>query len=81
MKKMILKSVHDKAVRLVEGGHVEVDGLTVRAIKVPIHYSPCAICEMDSLCYKSEVSEMAYVCKEVDYYRKGRYYLKFVNRR
>ena len=42
--------LHKKAIRLAEGGFVEVDGLVVRAIRISDCFSPCDDCEMDCLC-------------------------------
>lgn len=58
MKQMDL---HDKAIRLIEGGLVEVDGLVVRAIKVVGGFDVCNECDMDCLC-KGEIAEL---CGEV----------------
>lgn len=58
------KSVHEKAIRLIEGGIVEVDGLCVKLGKKPRLYIPCYYCEMDSLCHIG--NEMCEVCKMCD---------------
>ena len=55
-------SIHDKAIRLIEGGIVEVDGHSVRVIKIPDGFEPCANCKMDCLCHVG--SEMCSVCIE-----------------
>lgn len=73
------KSLHERAVRLVEGGIVEVDGLMVKAIKAPIDFYPCESCDMDCLCHKDDDTEMAYLCMEVDSVGRDGYYLKLVN--
>lgn len=78
MKKQ-LKSLHDRAIRLVEGGIVEVDGHTVRAIKAPVDEVPCFICSMDCLCHRDEDTEMTYLCEEVDNVGRDGYYLKLEN--
>lgn len=57
-------SVHDKAVRLVEGGIVEVDGHCVRLNRRKNLFDPCRVCEMDCLCHTG--TEMCDVCVECD---------------
>lgn len=58
------QSIHEKAIRLVEGGIVEVDGHCVKLVKLPDIFDPCYCCEMDCLCYSG--NEMCYVCEECD---------------
>lgn len=58
------ESIHDKAIRLVEGGVVEIDGHTVKLVNDKYIFDPCFCCEMDSLCYSG--SEMCSVCVECD---------------
>lgn len=72
------ESLHDKAIRLVEGGIVQVDGHAVRAIKAPIDENPCDVCEMDCLCHRLDNTEMAYLCEDVDVVGRDGYYLKLV---
>lgn len=55
-------SLHDKAVRLVEGGFVWQDGHYVGAKKVPLTLFPCEICDMDSICH----DEMVNLCEACD---------------
>lgn len=69
--------IHDKAIRLIEGGVVEVDGLFVRAIKACIDYECCQQCNMDCLCHNG--TEMMDVCNECDFIGADGYYLKLVN--
>ena len=57
-------SVHEKAIRLVEGGIVEVDGHSVRLVRLPYIVDPGYCCEMDCLCHKG--TEMCDVCEECD---------------
>ncbi len=57
-------SIHDKAIRLIEGGMVDVDGHVVKLGKDTFPFNPCLGCEMDSLCYMG--TEMCYVCQECD---------------
>lgn len=73
-----LKSLHERAIRLVEGGVVQVDGYVVRAIKAPIDELPCNVCDMDCLCHRDDDTEMAYLCEKVDEIERDCYYLKLV---
>lgn len=57
-------SVHEKAIRLVEGGIVDVNGHSVQLVKDPYMFDPCYCCEMDCLCHKD--NEMYNVCVECD---------------
>ena len=57
-------SIHEKAIRLLEGGIVEVDGLSVKLVQLPYIFDPCFCCEMDCLCHKG--TEMCDVCEECD---------------
>lgn len=56
------QSNHEKAIRLVEGGIVEVDGHSVSLVKIPDSIDTCNYCEMDCLCHLG--SEMCSVCIE-----------------
>lgn len=58
------QSIHEKAIRLLEGGIVEVDGHSVRVKKTPTYFDSCNYCEMDCLCHTG--TEMELVCKECD---------------
>lgn len=66
-------SLHDKAVRLCEGGVVECEGHFVRAIKLPNFVDACENCEMDSAC----CYDMSQLCLECDEYEKKTHILKF----
>lgn len=57
-------SVHDKAIRLLEGGIVDVDGHAVRLSDAMDIYDPCLECEMDCICHFG--NEMHLVCRECD---------------
>lgn len=70
------KSIHDKAIRLIEGGHVEQNGLWVRAIEVPIGFDTCQECDMDSLCDAS----MSNLCVECESITNKYYLLKLVSK-
>ena len=72
MKKKV-DTLYAKAVRLAEGGVVEIGGHFVRAIDVVCEDNPCYLCEMDSACNE----EMGDLCAEVDGYTRSRHILKF----
>lgn len=55
-------SLHDSAIRLLEGGIVQYDGQFVKAIKVLDPYAPCLECKMDSACSL----KLMELCDEVD---------------
>ena len=59
------ESVHEKAIRMIEGGIIDIEGHAVRLIREPYIFDPCLCCEMDSLCHID--SEMCNVCKECDF--------------
>lgn len=67
------ETLHAKAVRLAEGGIVEINGHFVRAIDVVREVNPCDLCEMDSACH----AEMAELCEEVDEYTQSSHILIF----
>lgn len=64
MSKVAKKSVHDIAVRLVEGGIEEIDGLCFALRHEPYIFDPCLICDLDCLCHKG--SNILDVCEECD---------------
>lgn len=74
MEKM---SEHDKAIRLCEGGIVEIDGHFVRATRYVGDDIACNYCDMDSICH----GEMAVVCAECDCTTGLKYILKLANTR
>lgn len=55
-------SLHDSAIRLIEGGIVECDGQCVKAVKVLDPDDPCLECTMDSAC----TLNLMELCAEVD---------------
>ena len=57
-------SIHDKAIRLLEGGIVEVDSHSVKLGRNDRLFNPCCECEMDSLCHRN--NEICAVCEECD---------------
>lgn len=65
-------SLHDKVIRLMEGGYVECDGHQVRAIEAPSDAISCDFCKMDCLC-KDEIAE---VCSELCVFSRRDYYLE-----
>lgn len=70
------QSIHEKAIRLVEGGIVDVDGHSVRLIKDFSDLLSCELCEMDCLCHVG--TEMCSVCVECTSIVKGQCHLKLV---
>lgn len=66
-------SLHDKAVRLCEGGIVECEGHFVRAVKLPCNVEACENCDMDSACRYY----MSRLCYECDEYEGKTHILKF----
>lgn len=68
-------NIHEKAIRLVEGGIVNVDGHCVKLGKAPYIFDPCFVCEMDCLCHSG--NEMCAVCEECDSITKMDCYLIF----
>ena len=66
------KELHDKAIRLLEGGIVKVDGLVVRAVKVPEGFDPCNECNMDCLCK----GDIARLCDRLSLFDGSQYLLK-----
>ena len=70
------QSIHEKAIRLIEGGIVEVDGHSVRLVKIPDMFDTCSNCEMDCLCHTG--TEMCDVCIECVEISKKNCILKLV---
>lgn len=71
MKKKKELTLHQKAIRLIEGGFVEFDGHVVAAKVAPDDVFSCDICEMDSICHV----EMGQLCGEVSFIKQQDYYL------
>ena len=59
-----MKTLHEKAIRLIEGGFVEAEGLFVRAVIFNGSDHPCFECEMDSLCHA--FNDIWKLCLECD---------------
>lgn len=58
-------SIHDKAIALLEGQHVEINGLMFKAVKETVDVvNPCASCCLDSICHE-EVVEVCAECDEI----------------
>jgi hypothetical protein len=55
-------SIHEKAIRLLEGGLVEIDGLVFSIDEAGPEDDPCYTCELDSICSKNILN----VCLEAD---------------
>lgn len=68
-------SLHDSAIRLIEGGIVECDGHCVKAVEVSDPDLPCFVCKMDSAC-SLKLQEL---CVEVDVISGSNHYLDFVS--
>lgn len=64
-------TLHQKAIRLLEGGFAEIDGHVVAAKLAPDDVFSCDICEMDSICHV----EMDLLCEEVCFIKQKDYYL------
>ena len=58
------QSIHEKAIRLIEGGIVVIKGHFVMLAANTNSIDPCFYCDMDSLCHFG--SEMQLVCRECD---------------
>lgn len=74
-RKNDIDSIHSKAIRLLEGGVVEVQGFAVSVVVKIWLFDPCFICEMDSICHIG--SEMCKVCHECDMISRKDCYLVF----
>lgn len=70
------QSIHEKAIRLVEGGIVEVDGHSVRLNKDESDLLSCELCDMGCLCHLG--TEMCSVCVECASIVKGQCFLELV---
>lgn len=70
------QSIHEKAIRLIEGGIVNVDGHSVKLVNVPDMLYTCNSCEMDCICHNE--TEMCDVCIECVKISKKNCMLKLV---
>lgn len=55
-------SIHEKAIRLLEGGLVEIDGLVFSIDEAGPEDDPCYSCRLDSICSRN----IQIVCMEAD---------------
>lgn len=74
MKKKKL-TIHEMAIRLVEGGVAEIGGYFVKAIDVGHEENPCNLCSMDCVC----CMELTDLCAECDGITRTKHILKFAN--
>lgn len=70
------QTIHEKAIRLIEGGQVSVDGHCVRMKRAEKGLPSCMQCEMDSIC--QSFSDMYFVCRECDSITRKSCYLELV---
>lgn len=75
-RKENIDSLHDKAIRLLEGGIVSVQGLSVKVVAEKWICDPCFVCEMDSICHFG--SDMCNLCHECDMISRKDCYLVLV---
>lgn len=71
-------TIHDKAIRLLEGGAAEIDGLWFRLVRFPEYYdgNPCEECTLDSICRFEHVD----VCAECEKISRRRCCLRLANK-
>lgn len=76
MKKKREPTLHEKAIRLLEGGRVEINGNYFKAERLveTDNGIPCWYCNVDCRC-QSEVDEM---CNYLDSFGKGTYVLNLL---
>ena len=67
--------LHDKAIRLLEGGVVACSGHAVRVVDAIGDDNACIYCEMDSACNY----EMVELCAECDSITHSKHILKFAH--
>lgn len=72
-KSLSFEDVHAKAIRLLEGGVVEVAGQFFRAYEFSGDDFPCGFCELDSAC-RPPIND---VCEECDLITGQYHYLSF----
>lgn len=78
MDKRLIMTVHDKAIRLCEGGIVEIEGNWFRLIRFPDYFddNPCMECELDSICRLEHTD----ICGECEAISGRRCCLQLVNK-
>lgn len=60
------KEIHDKAIRLLEGGIVDADGHSVKLGRISKIFDECIVCEMDSLCHEgTEIHALCCRCESM----------------
>lgn len=71
-------TVHDKAIRLLEGGVVEIEAdlFRLRRLSYDKFVNPCLECELDSICHE----EHADVCEECDAISGGKCCLQLAHK-
>lgn len=72
--KNLISPIHSKAIRLMEGGLVEIDGHVVKAVWINDCDCECYICEMDCLCHVG--SPIHELCAEVSALARKSVYLE-----
>ena len=70
-------SLHEKAIRLLEGDIVEVEGLSVVCVRYSGEDHECEVCEMDCLCHQG--NDICGVCVECSDISRRKCYLSLVN--
>lgn len=75
----MIMTVHDKAIRLCEGGIVEIEGNWFGLIRLSEYFDDiaCVECNLDSICHK----EHADVCGECEIITQRRCCLRLVTKR
>lgn len=71
-----MNEIHDKAIRLVEGGIVEIDGHCFSMVRNPDIIDPCNVCELDSICHKGNT--ICDVCMECEIIIRERCFLVLI---
>lgn len=77
MDNLKIMTVHDKAIRLLEGGVVEIEANWFRLRRLPDDkfVYPCLECKLDSICKQEHVE----VCEECDAITGGKCCLRLVS--
>lgn len=62
----MIMTIHDKAIRLIEGGIVEIKADWFRLRKFPDYYddNPCMECDLDSIC-RGEHTDVCGECESI----------------
>lgn len=72
------EEIYAKAMRLLEGGVVTLDGLQVRMVQLMGFGYACDECQMDSLCRYGE-TEICNMCMYLELFTYKNYILKLVS--